>query len=339
MKRDHQVILFLFVITLIYYSPVLNNQTHPDNINVLNGCCFYNRTIYTIILSLFGLDVFKTFFLIMVSLLPVFIYLFSHDKTYGFLYGLFAVLVYDKFIYYSFWHDSMCMVVSFSFIVLYYQNTKSILLLSAHRIENIYLLCYKKIWFIVFPIIAYFYFKPNFGHGFKLHFFFTPYQINDFGFMAGIIIISGFIGSIILYKTDERYKFLLFMALGSHLWVYNYGNPNPRYYLQFIILWYYIAFYPIYLTVRYLIKKIRKNKGFNQISPQAISLKTACSSGVKSSWSSNLTIIFAKKLCLSVMFILNILQFFYRLFHKGSNLRDLLVISFFFIMPYAFNQL
>ena len=87
-------------------------------------------------------------------------------------------------------------------------------------------------------------------------------SLNDFGvFSAWIIIGCGLVGIIILYLMDERYKFFLFMLLGSHLWVYSYGDPNPRYYLQFIILWYYVSFYPIYLILEFLVKKLGGRRG------------------------------------------------------------------------------
>jgi len=257
-KNDYLVILFLFTITLIYYLPVLTSQTHQDNINVLNGCCWINRTLYSIILMIGGLNTFKLFFLLMVSLIPVYIYLFSHDKLYGFLYGLFVVLIYDKFIFYAYSHDSMCMVLTLSFMSLYYQNIKSILLLSFHRIENLILITYKKPIYIILPLIIYLYSKNRIVEThFRIHLFFFPYQINDFGSLAYLIILSGLIGSLILFNTDKRYKYLLYMALLSHLWVYAYGDYNPRYYLQFIVLWYYIAFYPIYLIVKFMIKRLK----------------------------------------------------------------------------------
>ena len=164
------VCVFLFTLTFFYYLPVLDSRTHGDNINVLEysfespfnkkalGSSIYiNRFLYSIVLHNLRLYYFKLMFLLIISTTPVFIYLFSKDRIYGFLYGLWLCLFYDKFIYYALYHDSMCLAVSFTFILLYYRNIQAVVLLSLHRIENIaLLLLHKKILVFIPMLLAFF---------------------------------------------------------------------------------------------------------------------------------------------------------------------------------------
>lgn len=242
------VFLFFFIFTLVYYHEILFYTINGDTLNIKNGCCFITHFLFSILLYI-DVMVFKVFYLFFIACVGFLIYNFS-PNWYSIFFALF-VLTYDKFIFYVTGLDTIPMMIPLIFLYLNKQNILTVLFMASNRIEYSIFLLKERYWLFLFiiPIMI------NFSFAFKFNFYpmFIPYQLNDFSFFGFITIITGFIGMYQL-RRFKKYRLMIYVMLYSYIWVYVYGDSNPRYFLPFFTLWYYFAFYPMYTLCIYILK-------------------------------------------------------------------------------------